>query len=123
VNELSDAGYWVKNLSDLPTSTPGRAEILSNTDDDVTVVGGVLTGTPTSWDNGDPYVIFDKDIYTENIGPVVVDGGGNSRIQTGIPDGESIGGDGSITKIIKITQAEYDLLSPPVPTTLYIIED
>ena len=29
--------------------------------------------------------------------------------------------DGTITKISAITQADYDLLDPPDPTTLYVI--
>jgi hypothetical protein len=33
-----------------------------------------------------------------------------------------IAGDGTITNIVKVTQAAYDALSPPVSTTLYIVE-
>lgn len=33
-----------------------------------------------------------------------------------------VAGDGTITSIVKITQAAYDALSPPVATTLYIVE-
>jgi len=31
--------------------------------------------------------------------------------------------DGSITDIVRMTQAAYDLLDPPDPTTLYIITE
>lgn len=35
----------------------------------------------------------------------------------------NIAGDGSVLSVIKITQAAYDLLTPPVATTLYVIVD
>ena len=34
---------------------------------------------------------------------------------------EGVGGDGSILQVVSITQANYDLLSPPDPQTLYVI--
>lgn len=36
------------------------------------------------------------------------------------PDSGGIGGDGSITTIVEVTQAEYDALTPD-PHTLYVI--
>ena len=38
-----------------------------------------------------------------------------------IDTGNYIRSDGSVTKIVQITQEEYDALDPPVPQTYYII--
>lgn len=43
------------------------------------------------------------------------DGSGWSPVQF------SVFGDGTIQNIIKVTQVEYDVLSPPDPSTLYVI--
>ncbi len=56
--------------------------------------------------------------------PIVLVNGRSKELPVGdtLPDVEAkVGSDGTVSNIVKITQAAYDALSPPVETTLYVI--
>jgi hypothetical protein len=99
------------------------------------LTGGTITkddNTPTNDDPGTNIIVENNICDTfEIVGPgtvpvirhgnLIADDATETANQKIATVGGTIEGDGTITKIIKITQEDYDLLNPPDATTYYVI--
>jgi hypothetical protein len=65
--------------------------------------------------------IFLPNIQTFNSAPNYLLGTTNNGLIAFYPYPQYVGSNGSVNAIVRLTQAEYNALTPPNPTTLYII--